>query len=46
MKKAKIVLLTLMALLAAVGLFVTFKPLSELHGRSRWTKPTTASFSS
>ena len=29
MKKAKIILLTLMVLLAITGLFVTFKPLME-----------------
>ena len=38
MKKAKIVLLILMALLAAVGLFVTFKPLMLIYGKEATTQ--------
>ena len=44
MKKAKIVLLILMALLAAVGLFVTFKPLMERASRQRQVDEANDSF--
>ena len=44
MKKAKIVLLILMALLAAVGLFVTFKPLMERASRQKQVDEANDSF--
>ena len=44
MKKAKIILLILMALLAAVGLFVTFKPLMERAARQKQVDEANDSF--
>ena len=44
MKKAKLVLLILMALLAAVGLFVTFKPLMERASRQKQVDEANDSF--
>ena len=44
MKKAKIVLLALMALLAAVGLVVTFKPLMERASRQKQVDEANDSF--
>ena len=44
MKKAKIVLLALMALLAIAGLFVTFKPLMERASRQKQVDEANDSF--
>ena len=44
MKKAKIVLLILMALLAIAGLFVTFKPLMERASRQKQVDEAKGSF--
>lgn len=44
MKKAKIILLILMALLAIVGLVVTFKPLMERAARQKQVDEANDSF--
>ncbi len=44
MKRAKIILLIFMALLAAVGLFVTFKPLMERASRQKQVDEANDSF--